>query len=250
MRRRVLIIKHFAYASGYGAIRLSMKILPGEREPIMKFTEKNLRLYAVTDRSWLRGESLYSQVEKALKGGATMIQIREKEMEEEEFLKEALEIQQLCRTYQVPLIINDNVKLAARIHADGVHVGQKDMEVREARKQLGAQAIIGVSAHTLEEAAAAREGSADYLGVGAVFPTGTKSDTTELGIEGLSAICRQAEIPVVAIGGITKEKIALLKGSGASGIAAVSAIFAQEDIEKAAGELLAEVNRTLGETEP
>lgn len=213
----------------------------------MKFDKEQLKLYAVTDRSWLEGESLCSQVEKALKGGATMIQIREKEMDEEGFYQEALQIQKLCREYQVPLIINDNVKLAARLQADGVHVGQDDMDVKEVRRELGDQAIIGVSAHTCQQALLAQEGGADYLGVGAVFPTGTKSDATDVGLEGLAHICGQVAIPVVAIGGIHKNNIKKLKGSKAAGIAVVSAIFAQKDVKQAARELRKEVERMLEE---
>ncbi|WP_310602388.1 thiamine phosphate synthase [Anaerosporobacter sp.] len=208
---------------------------------------KDLLVYAVTDRHWLHGETLYRQVEKALKGGATFVQLREKELDEDAFLKEAIEIKELCRQYHVPFVINDNVEIARKIDADGVHVGQRDMEAADVRSQLGADKIIGVSAQTVEQALLAQERGADYLGVGAVFPTGTKLDAVEVGYEALKAICDAVDIPVVAIGGITKENIIELKGSGADGVAVVSAIFASEDIEGATRELC-EKARVLSES--
>ena len=203
----------------------------------MNCDKKDLLLYAVTDRSWLRGETLYSQVERALKGGATSIQLREKALDQDTFLQEAVQIRDLCRTYNVPFFINDNVEIAARADADGVHVGQSDLEAGAARQRLGAGKIIGVSAHTVEQAVLAERNGADYLGVGAVFPTGTKADADDVSFETLQAICASVHIPVVAIGGINKQNILQLSGSGICGVAVISAIFAQADIEAAAREL-------------
>ena len=211
----------------------------------MNCDRKDLMLYAVTDRSWLGGETLRSQVERALKGGATFIQLREKELDEGDFLEEAKEIQKLCREYHVPFVINDNVEIAAAIGADGVHVGQSDMEVGDVRRRLGPDKIIGVSAQTAEQALRAQEHGADYLGVGAVFPTGSKADATEVSRETLEEICRAVDIPVIAIGGIGRENVMELKGSGICGIAVISAIFAQKDIEAAAAELKKRVEEML-----
>ena len=186
----------------------------------MNCDKKNLLLYAVTDRSWLGTESLYSQVKKAIDGGVTFVQLREKELAQEAFYKEALEIQKLCRNYKVPFVINDNVELAKKIGADGVHVGQSDMEALDVRKVLGDDKIIGVSAQTVEQAELAEEHGADYLGVGAVFPTGSKDDATEVSFETLKEICEHVHIPVIAIGGITKKtdkedvrRIRMIKGA-------------------------------------
>ena len=211
----------------------------------MNCDRKDLMLYAVTDRSWLGGETLRSQVERALKGGATFIQLREKELDEADFLEEAKEIQKLCREYHVPFVINDNVEIAAAIGADGVHVGQSDMEAGDVRRRLGPDKIIGVSAQTAEQALRAQEHGADYLGVGAVFPTGSKADATEVSREMLEEICRAVDIPVIAIGGIGRENVMELKGSGICGIAVISAIFAQKDIEAAAAELKKRVEEML-----
>lgn len=212
----------------------------------MNCRSEDLLVYAVTDRSWLNGESLYSQVEKALKGGATFIQLREKELDEEHFLEEAIEIKELCKQYHVPFVINDNVDIACKIDADGVHVGQSDMEAWSVREKLGPDKIIGVSAQTVEQALLAESCGADYLGVGAVFPTGTKLDAAEVGYEILKAICDSVHIPVVAIGGITSNNIIKLKGSGASGVAVVSAIFASKDIEEATKELCNKTREMIG----
>lgn len=203
----------------------------------MNCDKNDLVLYAVTDRSWLGDSSLYDQVESAIEGGATFIQLREKNLDEADFLSEAKEIQKLCREYKVPFVINDNVEIAAQIDADGVHVGQSDMEAGDVRKRLGPDKIIGVSAQTVEQALKAQEHGADYLGVGAVFPTGSKADATEVSHQTLKEICEAVDIPVIAIGGITKENVSELKGSGICGIAVISAIFAQKDIRKAATEL-------------
>lgn len=203
----------------------------------MKCDKKDLLLYAVTDRSWLGEESLYSQVEKALKGGATFVQLREKELDEKHFIEEAKEIKELCKKYRVPFVINDNVEIALAVDVDGVHVGQSDMEAGDVRAKLGADKIIGVSAQTVEQALLAQEHGADYLGVGAVFPTGSKADAQEVSYETLQAICEAVDIPVIAIGGIGTGNIDELSGSGICGIAVISAIFAQKDIEGAAREL-------------
>lgn len=200
---------------------------------VTKCTKESLLLYAVTDRHWLRDETLYSQVEKALKGGATFIQLREKALDEETFLKEAVELKELCKRYRVPFVINDNVEIARKIEADGVHVGQSDMEALDVRKLLGADKIIGVSAQTVEQAVLAEKQGADYLGVGAVFPTGSKDDADDVSHETLKAICDAVNIPVIAIGGITKENVGTLSGTGICGIAVISAIFGQQDIEAA-----------------
>lgn len=203
----------------------------------MNARKEDLLLYAVTDRSWLRGETLYAQVEKALKGGATFIQLREKELNEEAFYQEAVELKKLCHQYKVPFVINDNVEIAKKMDADGVHVGQSDMAACDVRKILGEDKILGVSAQTVEQALLAEQMGADYLGVGAVFPTGTKTDAVEVDAETLKAICAAVKIPVIAIGGIKADNLSELSGSGICGIAVVSAIFAAEDITETTKEL-------------
>lgn len=208
--------------------------------------KEDLLLYAVTDRSWLNGETLYGQVEKALKGGVTFVQLREKTLDEEAFLEEAKEIQKLCAQYHVPFVINDNVEIAAKIGADGVHVGQSDMEAGDVREKLGPDKIIGVSAQTVEQALRAQEHGADYLGVGAVFPTGSKADAVEVSHETVRAITEAVDIPVIAIGGITKDNVSELQGTGICGIAVISAIFAQKDIT-AAVRILKERTKTVVE---
>lgn len=198
---------------------------------------KSLLLYAITDRHWLNGKTLYSQVELALKGGATMIQIREKDLDENAFLKEAEQIQSLCAKYCVPFIVNDNVEIAVKIGADGVHVGQSDMAAKDVRALIGKDKILGVSAQTVEQALEAQKCGADYLGTGAVFPTGSKDDAQVLGVQTLKEICSAVNIPVVAIGGISKDNILELKKSGIAGVSVISAIFAQNDIVAATAEL-------------
>ena len=205
----------------------------------MKCDKKDLLLYAVTDRSWLGDHTLYEQVEEALKGGATFIQLREKELDDEAFLAEAIEIQKLCRQYNVPFVINDNVKIAREMNADGVHVGQSDMEAGNVRAILGKDKILGVSVQTVAQAVLAEQRGADYLGVGAVFHTGSKADAEDVSHKTLQNICAAVNIPVVAIGGIGKHNVLELKGSGIDGIAVISAIFAAEDIQKATAELKA-----------
>lgn len=203
----------------------------------MKCAKEELLLYAVTDRSWLGESTLYQQVRDALEGGATFIQLREKELETEAFLEEAREIKALCKKYQVPFVINDSVEIALAVDADGVHVGQSDMEAGDVRRRLGEDKIIGVSAQTVEQALLAQEHGADYLGVGAVFPTGSKSDAIEVDMETVKAICGAVNIPVIAIGGIGAGNVMELAGSGICGIAVISALFAQQDIKEAAREL-------------
>ena len=199
----------------------------------MKCDKKSLLLYAVTDRTWLKDETLCEQVEKAIKGGAGFVQLREKNLDEESFLNEALEIQKLCRKYNIPFVINDNVEIAKKINADGVHVGQSDMNAVDVRAILGEDKILGVSAQTVEQALLAEKMGADYLGVGAVFSTGSKADADDVKHETLKAICEAVSIPVVAIGGIGAANVLELKNSGISGIAVISAIFAADDIERA-----------------
>jgi len=196
-------------------------------------------LYAVTDRAWTGRETLRQQVEDALKGGVTCVQLREKELDEETFFKEAVELSALCRSYGVPFIINDNVDIAIRCHADGAHVGQEDMAAADVRARVGDGMIIGVSAHSVEEARQAVAHGADYLGVGAAFATNTKTDAGVLPEGALQAICAAVDVPVVAIGGIHKNNILQLKGSGADGVALVSAIFSAENIEAECRELKA-----------
>lgn len=203
----------------------------------MKFAKEDLLLYAVTDCHWLKDETLENQVEKALQGGATFLQLREKSLDDDIFLAEAKKIQKLCKKYQVPFVINDNVDIALAIDAVGVHVGQSDMEALDVRKRLGPDKIIGVSAQNVQQALLAQKHGADYLGVGAVFPTGSKDDAEDVSFETLKAICQAVDIPVIAIGGITKENVSELKGSGICGIAVISAIFAQKDIKAATKEL-------------
>ena len=196
-------------------------------------------LYAVTDRAWLSHQTLKEQVEEALKGGATCIQLREKELDELSFLEEAEELCALCRAYHVPFIVNDNVKIALACGADGIHVGQHDMQAGDVRKTIGDNMILGVSAQTVEQALEAERNGADYLGVGAVFATSTKLDADAVSHETLREICRAVSIPVVAIGGIYKENIMQLSGTGVDGVALVSAIFASGDIENTCRELRA-----------
>ena len=211
----------------------------------MGVNKSDLLLYAVTDRSWLGGHTLYQDVEAAIKGGATFIQLREKKLDEEHFLEEAKEIKELCKKYRVPFVINDNVDIALAMDADGVHVGQSDMEAGMVREKLGPDKIIGVSAQTVEQAILAEQKGADYLGVGAVFPTGSKDDAVEVSHDTLKAICEAVHIPVIAIGGISTGNVMELSGSGICGIAVISAIFAKPDIETAAKELREQTENML-----
>ena len=211
----------------------------------MKCAEKDLLLYAVTDRYWLNGRTLTDVVRESLEGGVTMLQLREKTLEEPAFLQEARELQALCRAYHVPFIVNDNVDIALAMDADGVHVGQSDMEALDVRAKLGPDKIIGVSAQTVEQALLAEKHGADYLGVGAVFPTGSKADAEEVSFDMLKAICQAVSIPVVAIGGISRGKVARLAGSGICGVAVISAIYGAADIRAASQELKAATEEML-----
>ena len=204
-----------------------------------------LLLYGVTDRHWLNGRRLYDDVKESLDGGVTFIQLREKTLDEETFLLEAKEIKSLCEAYHVPFVINDNVDIAKKINADGVHVGQDDMNVEDVRRILGEEKIIGVSASSVEEALCAEKGGADYLGVGAVFPTSSKDDASGVSFEILKEICEAVSIPVIAIGGISKENVHKLSGTGIVGIAVISAIFGKEDIKQAAIDLKKETRKAL-----
>ena len=208
-------------------------------------TKDQLLLYAVTDRHWLNGRTLHSVVKESLDGGVTFVQLREKQLDEAHFMEEAKDLQALCREYNVPFIINDNVDIALAMDADGVHVGQSDMEAGDVRAKLGPDKIIGVSAQTVEQAILAEKHGADYLGVGAVFPTGSNDDATEVPHETLKAICEAVSIPVIAIGGITQENVYTLAGSGICGIAVISAIYAQPDIKKAAENLKAATEKMV-----
>lgn len=211
----------------------------------MNCDKKDLLLYAVTDRHWLKGRSLRQVVEESLDGGVTMVQLREKQLEEGTFLEEAKELQALCRQRRIPFLVNDNVDIALAMNADGVHVGQSDMEALDVRKKLGPDKIIGVSAQTVEQALLAQAHGADYLGVGAVFPTGSKDDAVEVPFETLKAICQAVRIPVVAIGGISKANVEQLRGSGICGVAVISAIYGADDIEGATRELKEAVRATV-----
>ena len=198
----------------------------------MKFDKEKMRLYAITDRHWLNGRSLKEVVKESLDGGVTFLQLRDKNSDDETFLQEAAELQELCRDYKVPLIINDNVEIALKMNADGVHVGQSDMEAGAVREKLGPDKILGVSARTVEQALLAQE-------------RGSKADAAELPHETLKAICEAVSIPVVAIGGITAENISQLKGTGICGVAVISAIYAQNNIKEAAEELKEAVDKIV-----
>lgn len=196
----------------------------------MKIDNKHMLLYAVTDRKWAKEKSLYELVEASLKGGVTCVQLREKNLGYDEFLSEALKLKELCTRYNVPFIVNDNVQVAIDSKADGIHVGQNDMELREVRKLVGDDMIIGVSAQTLEQALTAEKNGADYLGVGAIFKTVTKQDAKYVTLDTLKQICSAVSIPVVAIGGIKQHNIMQLSGTGTDGIAMISEIYSAENI--------------------
>ncbi len=203
----------------------------------MKLCKNTMLLYAVTDRAWTKTQTLYEQVECAIKGGVTCLQLREKYLDFEAFFEEALNIKSLCKKYNVPFIINDNVKVAIKCNADGIHIGQHDMSLKDVRKMVGDDMIIGVSAQTVEQALEAQNNGADYLGVGAMFSTSTKLDADDVSYDTLKEICEKTSIPVVAIGGINKDNILKLANSGVDGVALVSAIFGAEDIENECKEL-------------
>ena len=209
---------------------MTTKATPNEFQSKMRTL---LRLYAVTDRSWVGIQTLLEQIESSLLGGTTLVQLREKDLSDCEFIQEAISVKRLCERFGVPLLINDNVNVALRSGADGVHLGQDDLPLQEARKMLGPNKIIGISTHTVEEAMEAEQGGADYVGVGSVFATQTKLDVNVLSIDYIREICQAVNIPVVAIGGIKEENMDVLRNTGVAGIAVVSAIFGQPDIEMA-----------------
>lgn len=197
----------------------------------MKCDKKNMLLYAVTDRAWVGKQTLCEQVEAALKGGCTCVQLREKELSDAEFFEEAVKIHEICKHYGVPFIVNDNVDIAVKCHAEGIHVGQDDMKASCVRERVGDDMIIGVSAHTVEEAVEAVKNGADYLGAGAVFGSSTKQNAGTMKKETLRSICEAVDIPVVAIGGINGKNLKELSHTGIDGVALVSAIFAADEIE-------------------
>lgn len=210
----------------------------------MKMQPEQIKLYAVTDRAWLKtGECLCDVVEELLKAGVTLVQLREKCMEDEAFIREARELKEVCDRYQIPLIINDRPDIAKIVGASGVHVGLSDMGIEKARAMLGDGFIIGGSAHNVEEALAAQQAGADYIGCGAVFGSSTKTDVSLLPIEELQKICQAVSIPVTAIGGINLENIHRLHGSGIDGVAVISALFAAEDKTKAAEQFFEQINK-------
>lgn len=216
----------------------------------MKFCREHLLIYAVTDRAWTGRMTLFEQVEAALRGGATMVQLREKGLAErdfEGFLEEARRMHELTARYGVPLIIDDNVEIALKSGAEGVHVGQNDMDAGEVRRLLGPDRILGVTAKTVEQARRAQDAGADYLGSGAVFGTSTKADAIPMSLERLREICACVRIPVVAIGGICLENIGRLSGSGVAGAAIVSGIFGAEDIEETTRRLAEVMRGNLGD---
>lgn len=209
----------------------------------LRVEAETMTLYAVTDRAWAKEVTLMEQVKQALKGGITFLQLREKKLSEGEFIKEAREMKKLAAQYQIPFVINDNIKVALEVDADGVHIGQDDMSVEEARKLLGEDKIIGVSVHNVKEALKAQKGGADYLGVGAVCATSTKKDANVVSKEEIKKIKEAVDIPIVAIGGIKKDNIDALTGTGIDGVAVVSAIFGAKDITKDTKELLKTVKK-------
>ena len=203
----------------------------------MRLDKKYMQLYVVTDRAWTGNKTLYEQIKEALENGVTCVQLREKNLDEASFIEEAKKISVLCRQYNTPFIVNDNVNVAIASNADGIHIGQEDMGLKDVRKIVGENMIIGISAHTVEEAKFAQENGADYIGIGAVFETSTKNDVDVIPYEKVKSICDAVDLPKVAIGGINAENILKLKGSGIDGVAVVSAIFGAKDIGKATKEL-------------
>ena len=215
--------------------------------PRLQKIADDLLVYAVTDRAWLnlpetateaqRREALCQQVREAIAGGTTFVQMREKNLGDWDMVDEAEALQAICREAGVPFVVNDAVAVAVAMGADGVHIGQDDMDAADVRALVGRDKIVGVSAQTVEQALKAQADGADYLGVGAVFPTGSKDDAAEVSHETLAAICDAVDIPVVAIGGVTCDNVAQLAPSGIVGVAVISAIFAKPDITAAAAQL-------------
>ena len=213
----------------------------------MNFTAKNLLLYAVTDRAWVGRQTLLEQIEDALRGGVTLVQLREKDLPQPDFIREAAQATALCHRYGVPLIVNDSLEVALKSGADGVHVGIEDQPVAEIRRRVGKDWIIGATAKTVEQARAAQAAGADYLGVGAVFPSPTKKNAIRITTQQLREICRSVAIPCVAIGGISRENLPTLAGGGMAGFALVSAIFSQPDIAAACRDLKSLAEQTVRE---
>ena len=211
----------------------------------LKINKQKLLLYAVTDRGCLNGKTLEYAVEQAILGGAGVIQLREKNISEDELIEEVGRLLKICRAYNVPLIVNDNYKVALKCGADGVHVGIEDDSVEKIRSIAGQDFIIGATAKTVEQAKLDEKSGADYLGVGAIFPSPTKSDALRITPQQLKKICGCVDIPAVAIGGITEENVSKIKGCGHSGIAVVSALFGADDVKKAAEILISEVIKTV-----
>ena len=203
----------------------------------MRLDKKYMQLYAVTDRAWTGNKTLYEQIKEALENGVTCVQLREKNLDEASFIEEAKKISVLCRQYNTPFIVNDNVNVAIASNADGIHIGQEDMGLKDVREIVGENMIIGISAHTVEEAKFAQENGADYIGIGAVFETSTKNDVDVIPYEKVKSICDAVDMPKVATGGINAANKLKLKGSGIDGVAVVSAIFGAKDIGKATKEL-------------
>ncbi len=216
------------------------------KEEMKRKLAESLLLYAVTDRHWLGERSLYDVVRESLDGGVTFLQLREKDLDDANFFEEAVRLQQMAAEYGIPFVVNDNVDIALRMNADGVHVGQSDMEAGDVRALIGPDKILGVSAQTVEQAVLAESRGADYLGVGAVFPTGSKDDADSVSLETLKAICEAVTIPVVAIGGITEGNTPKLAGSGICGIAVISAIYGSQDIYAATVSLKKTAEETVG----
>lgn len=203
----------------------------------MKLNNKSLLLYAVTDRRWSDNDTFYKNIEESLEGGVTFLQLREKNLDIDSFFKEAVKIKELCKNYNVPFIINDNVEIALKSNADGIHVGQDDMGVKKVRKLIGKDKILGVSVQTVEQALLAQSQGANYLGVGSIFTTTSKDDAKSVSINTLKEICNAVSIPVVAIGGIDKDNVKQLSKTGISGIAVISAIYANKNIKSATTKL-------------
>ncbi len=211
----------------------------------MNVSKDNMLLYVVTDRTWLGNNKLYEQVEEIVQSGATFIQLREKNLDYDSFVTEGREIRKITDRYNIPFVINDNIDVALAVGADGVHVGQKDLEARKCRELIGEDMILGVSAQTKEQALLAEKSGADYIGVGAVFETSTKTDAKPVSYDTLKEICSSVSIPVIAIGGINEDNIQKLKGSHIDGVAVISAVFAARDKKKAVKTLLSLVKEAV-----
>jgi len=199
-----------------------------------KELDEYLALYLVTDRSWCQNTTLEFQVEQAIRGGVTCLQVREKYISDEQFIDIAKPLQDLAEKNEIPFIINDNLNVFFKMDADGIHVGQDDLDSLETRELIGNDKILGVSVNTIEQALKAQSNGADYLGIGAIFPTETKTDADELDPQILKEICEAVTIPVVAIGGINEHNIQQLANTSIKGVALVSAILKSHNIEKSA----------------